>query len=83
VDADDGILDVGRNEVALSLLELSVIVDDSANDEVDCVCCCCISIESVIDDDVCISIDSAIVGFSSSLIFCSVVITSDCDSEEI
>jgi hypothetical protein len=82
VESDDGILVVGRNEVALSLLELSVIVDDSANDNEDCVCGC-ISTESVIDDDVCISIDSAIDVFSSSLILCSVATASDCVSEEI
>jgi hypothetical protein len=31
-------LDVGCNEIALSLLELSVIVDDSANDDDDWTC---------------------------------------------
>ena len=42
----------GRTEMALSLLELSVIVDDSARDDDDCVgCCCCRLIESIIDDD--------------------------------
>jgi len=35
VDSDDGILEDGRNEFALSLLELSVIVEDSANDDED------------------------------------------------
>jgi hypothetical protein len=66
--------------LALSLLELSVIVDDSANDNDDWTCCC-ISTESV--NDACISTDSVIEVFSSSLIFCSDVITSDCVSEEI
>jgi len=83
VDSDDGILDVGCNEVALSLLELSVIVDDSANDDDDCACCW-ISTDSVNDDkDAWISIDSVIDVFSSSFIFCSVTIASDCDSEAI
>ena len=39
VDSEDGILDVGRSETALSLLELSVMVEDSPNDEDDCTCC--------------------------------------------
>jgi hypothetical protein len=80
VDSDDGILDVGCNELALSLLELSVIVDDSANDDDDCTRCW-ISTDSINDDKE--STDSIIDVFSSSFIFCSVTIASDCDSEEI
>ncbi len=75
VDSDDGILNVGCKELVLSLLELSVIVDDSANDNDDCACCC-VSIDSVINDDVCRSVDSVVV-LSSSLIFCSVAIASE------
>jgi len=85
VDSDDGILDVGCNEVALSLLELPVIVDDSANDDDDWDCArCWISTDSINEDkDVWISIDSVIDVFSSSFEFCSVANPSDCDSEEI
>lgn len=96
VDSDDGRLNVGCNELALSLLELSVIVDDSVNDADDGTCCistesvvnddgctCCISIDSGIDSDICISVDSVVGIFSSSFLFSSVEIKSDCDSEGI
>ena len=95
VDSDDGKLDAARNELALSLLELSVIVKVSANNDDDNDCTCadfadsvidvdvCTSVDCLSNDDICTSLDSVVDIFSISFILDSLSIKSDCNSEEI
>lgn len=75
VDSDDGILSVGRSEFVLSLLELSVMVDDSARD-VDDWTCCWTSAGSESDGR---CDGSSAAGLSSSLTFVSGVVATDCE----
>jgi hypothetical protein len=76
VDSDEGILSVGCNEFVLSLLELSVIVDDSARDDADWTCCCA----SADSDGVSRCRDSSVVEVSSSLMLGSVSAVFDCEA---